>query len=234
MSFLNFSFKVTETKEVAPNILIVKTEPDVNVDFLGGQYFSFKIADRINRSYSTLSAPGEGSIDFLVDISPQGPGSVFVQNLKVGDVFKAMGPFGFFTLEKTGVLNEDSPIAFVATGTGIVPMRSMLLDLLRNKKSSRNITLYFGLRNDKQAYLFEEFVELEKEFANFTFVPVISRPSTNWYGRVGYCQDIIKAQLPETSTKFFVCGRNETVKSICDALVEFGYPKENIFYEKFG
>lgn len=233
-NFSNFKLNVVSKDLIAPNIFLLKTKPDKDIQFLGGQYISFKIADKINRSYSIASAPGEETIDFVVDILPQGPGSRFVESLQVGDEFDVMGPFGFFTLEKTKVLEDEDPLLFIATGTGIVPMRSMIIDLLRNKKSQRKVYLYFGLRYDTETYYFDELKSLSEEYSNFIFTPVISRPSDSWEGETGYCQNIVFRDLTDTSLRVYVCGRTETVKSITESLIEKGYKKEHIFFEKFG
>jgi CDP-4-dehydro-6-deoxyglucose reductase len=234
MSFKNFSAKVISKKALAKDILLLTVRPTEKIDFLAGQYISFKIAEKINRSYSIASAPNGEELEFIIDITPGGPGSQFADSLELGSHFNAMGPFGFFTLDNTKALENEEPLIFIGTGSGIVPFRSIILDLLKNKNSKREIYLYFGLRFDDDTYLFDEFALLEQEFSNFKFTPVISRPSSGWFGETGHCQDIIKRSSPIPKAKLYVCGRNETVKAISTDLQEFDYPKENIFFEKFG
>jgi NAD(P)H-flavin reductase len=230
----NHRLKVVSNNEIAPDILLLIAKGEKGLPFLGGQYFSFRIADRVNRSYSIASAPGAENIEFVVDICPGGPGSVFVKNLKPGDEFDVMGPFGFFTLEKSKAFENDEPIIFIATGTGIAPLKSMILDLFDNKKTKREIFLFYGLRYDNEEYFFKDFHELSEKFPNFFFNPVISRPTKSWNGNKGYVQDYI-LQMPVIETaKVYICGSNKNVDAINAALVEHGYPKENIFFEKFG
>lgn len=233
MSYGNFTLKVVAKKEIAPNILLVTTNADGAENFLAGQYFSFKIADKINRSYSIASAPHSRDIEFLVDITPGGPGSKFVDWLREHDTFSTLGPFGFFTLEKT-LKDTGKPLIFIATGSGIAPFRSMVFDLLKNKKHTGPISLYFGLRHDTQAYFFDDFRNLEQEYSNFSFVPVISRPSAEWKGDVGYCQEVLRKYHVFDDAQLYICGRNENVASITNALIEHGYAREHIFFEKFG
>lgn len=234
MAFKNFTAKVIYKQELIPNIFLLKTEPSELVEFFSGQYFSFRIADKINRSYSVASAPGEPTLDFVIDISPGGPGSIFAKDVQIGESFNAMGPFGFFNLVNSKAFEDEEPLIFVGVGTGIVPMRSMVLDLLTNKNSKREIRLYFGLRYDNLTYYFEEFSKLAEEYPNFKFIPVISRPTENWKGECGHCQNILMKLPVIKNAKIYVCGRTEVVKSISDELIEFGYPKESVFFEKFG
>ncbi|BDQ04897.1 MAG: hypothetical protein KatS3mg084_0415 [Candidatus Dojkabacteria bacterium] len=234
MSIGNFEFEVVENQLIVEKIRLLRVKPNIPVDFQAGQYFSFKIADKVNRSYSVASPPNRQTIEFLVEIIEGGLGSTFIDNLRVGDKFDAIGPLGFFTLEKTGALEDDNPIIFVATGSGISPIRSMLYDLLENKKTSREIYLYFGLRYDERAYFFEEFGNLVSIYPNLKFYPVISRPSAKWNGFVGYCQDVIRQRPLIHNARIYVCGSNKNVESIINNLVSFGYDKNKIFHEKFG
>ncbi len=234
MAFGNFIFKVKSNQELVPNILLTVMEVGNGSDFLAGQYYSFKIADKINRSYSIGSAPNNKNIEFVVDVNPGGPGSIFFRDLQIGQEVHAMGPFGFFTLEKTMAAESDKPLIFIATGTGIAPFRSMVLDLLKNKKSERSMFLYFGLRYETEEYFFNEFFELEKLYPNFKFIPVISKPSENWKGEVGHCQDAVLKNEIDMNTMVYICGRNENVISISEDLIKSGYLKENVFFEKFG
>lgn len=233
-AFSNFKLKVISKDEVTTNVFLLKTKADQNILFQGGQYFSFKIMDKVNRSYSIASAPGEETMDFIVDITPRGPGSIFVENLNISDEFNVMGPFGFFNLEKTKALENEEPLMFVATGTGIAPMRSMIIDLLKNKNTKREIKLYFGMRYDNNTYYFDEMRKLSEEYKNFEFIPVISRPGEKWEGEKGYCQDAILKRERNLDMKVYVCGRTETVKAITESLIENGFKRENVFFEKFG
>jgi NAD(P)H-flavin reductase len=234
VNYGNYTFKVVSNEEIAPNILQLVVTADGAENFLGGQYYSFKVADKVNRSYSIASGPQQKDIEFIVDITPGGPGSKFVEALKPGDEFSGMGAFGFFTLEKTNTADSEEPLLFVATGTGIAPFRSMIIDLLENKKTTRPITLYFGLRYDDQTYYFEDFYKLAEKYPNFRFVPVISRPSEKWSGEVGHCQTSIMKQPVVENAKVYICGRSETVVAMAQDLIDYGYPKERVHFEKFG
>jgi len=229
-----YKLKLLSKSEVAPNILLLHAESSEKVEFLAGQYFSIRVAEKINRAYSTSSAPHEKTLQFIVDITPNGPGSFFMKNILVGDEFEVLGAFGFFTLENTKAMDNDDELVFVATGTGIAPFRSMILDLIHNKKLKKKISLYFGLRHEEHAYYFDEFKELDSMTENFTFIPVLSRPNELWKGAKGYCQDILIQEPVNHNSRVYICGRTENVKSIAESLLEHGYNQEKIFFEKYG
>ncbi len=234
MAVTRFPVTIIEKKEIAPQVYLVKTHSDDKPLFQAGQYFSVQVAHKVNRAYSAASAPGENTLDFLVDTSPGGLGSQFFLNHTEGDSFDLLGPVGFFTLEQHGVFGDEEPLVFIATGTGIAPIRSMIVELLIFTKVTRKVILYFGLRYDSESYFFEEFTDLAEEYENFEFVPVISRPSALWQGECGYCQEVVTSRPLVGRSRVFICGVTETVKAISADLIKHGYPEEAVFFEKFG
>jgi NAD(P)H-flavin reductase len=229
-----YNLTIADSKKLAENIYLISFMPSEKIDFHAGQYFSFKIADKVNRSYSIASTPSDKHLEFLIEAIPGGVGSNHLVSLLPRDSIESLGPLGFFTLEKTGALNDEEELIFVATGSGIAPIRSMVRDLLLGKKSQRKISLYFGLRFDNEAYLFEEFEKLANEYENFEFTPVISRPTPNWSGVVGHCQDCILKNPINPNARIYICGGNESVEGISTDLINAGYQKDRVFFEKFG
>lgn len=239
--FKDYQAKVTNYQVLADKIVLVSFHTQERIKFVAGQYFSFKIDEKTNRPYSVCSSPENfnnfNNIEFLVDLMPGGAGSKFFQTLVVEEKVSIKGPFGFFTLDKIlgqKLPNEDDHIIFVATGTGIAPHRSMIYDLIKTKKYSGKISLYFGLRYNDQTYFFEEFQKLSEMHQNFSFIPVISKPDRNWKGETGHCQDAILKNKSIKNAKFLICGATKNVNSISDDLINAGFKKENIFYEKYG
>jgi CDP-4-dehydro-6-deoxyglucose reductase len=230
----HYRFTVIKKIEIAENILLISFKSPEKIFFNAGQYFSFKIDGKVHRSYSIASSPHEENVEFLIEVVSGGIGSTYMNNLKVGDELVALGPLGFFTLEKTKALQEETPLILIATGSGIAPMRSMVKYLLLDLKTKRKIALYFGLRYDDNAYFYQELKELDEKFENFTFTPVISRPSTNWTGIIGHCQDCIIQDPADLSARIYICGSSKSVEGISSDLIAHGYLKERVHFEKFG
>lgn len=210
------------------------------LNFQAGQYLTFEISELSKRSYSIASPPGE-DLEFIISLNVHGIGSFFIDSLRKGDEVIALGPFGNFTIEQTvGKLDINNKLVFIATGTGIAPVRSMIKDLLINKGVKNNILLIWGIRYDIDTYFFlDEFGKLSKFYNNLNFIPVVSRPSHNWKGYKGHCQDVIDKYLFGYDKDFanaacYVCGRTANVNSIVNKLLEMKWPPSKIFYEKFG
>ena len=66
----------------------------------------------------------------------------------------------------------------------------MIEDLLE-RGCEESITLFHGARNQEELYYANKFMEYEKEYKNFRYVPVLSdKEATNWDGEIGYLNDI--------------------------------------------
>lgn len=231
--YRDLNLKVISKEFISSNVIFLRVEPDRLLRYEAGQYFSFSIEPKVNRSYSVASAPGDEFIEFLIDVTNPGKGGDFVRGLNENDSIVCIGPLGFFTLSKTNHENA-SQFLLVGTGTGIAPLRSMIRELLIYKQETRKIILYFGLRYGEDMYLYDEFVELQKKFPNFLFNMVISRPSDNWRGLTGYCQHHIGSDGIDLNTNVYICGSTKNVNSIKEHLINIGCPKAKIFEEKYG
>ena len=76
-----------------------------------------------SRAYSISSDPAdEGFIELIVRLVPNGICTTYMfEHLRVGDPVRINGPYGDFRLADT-----DAPIVFVAGGSGMVPIKSIL------------------------------------------------------------------------------------------------------------
>lgn len=205
-----------------------------NLDFIAGQYVSVKVAENgTRRSYSICSSPGvTHGFETIVDLEPAGIGCTFLENLQFGDEISLLAPLGKFVLNTT---TPEDEIVFVATGSGISPFKSMILDLLQEKQDQRPITLYWGLRHAEQLCWQDEFSRLSQYFPNFRFHPVLSQAPDEWplcRGRVTDCLQV--HQLPASKNAgYYLCGRAQMITDVSQVLVERGILPEKIYYEKF-
>lgn len=207
------------------------------IEFQAGQYIILSIPgiDQ-KRNYSISSSPAiDHAIELLVDITPSGPGSTYLENLKPGDEVQFMAPAGQFTFTQpdTDIGKEEQTIVFIATGSGITPLRSMILDQLQNKKDTRLMTLYWGLRHENDLCWLEDFQELMDAFPNFKVHPVLSQSSEEWTlcrGRVTDCLSI--HDFPQNAG-FYICGNKRVIEDVQALLLSKQVKPEHIHHEKF-
>lgn len=202
------------------------------IQFAAGQYVSMKVSERgERRSYSICSPPGvQHSFELLVDISPQGIGSLYIESLKLGDEVDVLAPMGVFTLASSGV---EQSLAFVATGSGITPFRSMILHLLQEQLDTRPITLYWGLRYAQDLFWQNDFQDLAEAFPNFKFHPVLSKAADEWPLCRGRVTDCLAVHGVPPNTGFYICGNEHMVKDTIQLLQQGGVSETFIHHEKF-
>ena len=214
-------------------------EPN-EIKFEAGQYLSIKISDRgERRSYSIASTPDNAhGFSLLAEIVEGGLGSNYLQNLSLGDVVDVIGPLGKFVVnEKSYQANSNiNNKLFVATGSGIVPIWSMINDQLINKKTIVPIRLHWGMKREEDLFWVDNLERLSEAHPNFVYDIVLSRPGDNWELCTGHVQDCLTRDFPDgelSNWEGYVCGSKEIVLDICAKLEELKMKKEDIYHEKF-
>lgn len=182
-------------------------------------------------SYSISSSPEQkGMLEFCIgDGSPTGV-SHKLMGLNVGDEMLVKGAFGKF------LLDENAPAyVFLATGTGIAPIISMIRTLL-SKGKTVPIALYFGFRYPSQYMYREELEELQKKHPNFKMDVCASRPDENWKNNKGHIQDTLKLYSSPNlkQVKVYICGKPEIAEELVKFCIDTSqFTPENVIIEKW-
>ncbi len=189
----------------------------------------------IQRAYSIASSPQEkSSMEFYIALVKSGVLTPRLCHLKKGDpLYLSSKISGAFTL--TGV-PDKSHVVLIATGTGIAPFVSMLKTYL--KKGGRRYALFHGVRESIDLGYRSEMEALQKQFSEFSYHPIISRPDqakTKWMGPTGHVQELWKmgvlkkqwggSPTPQ-NTHVFLCGSPMMIESTIELLGHEGF-KEN-------
>lgn len=200
--------------------------------FNAGQYVSISIPGKPDRrSYSICSSPAdEHGFDLLVDLAPNGIGVQYLNSLKFGEVMTCLFPLGMFIVPDQAA---TKPLHFIATGSGIAPYRSMILDQLQVKKNTQPIRLFWGMRDANQLFWEDEFAELMQSFSNFSFHPVISKPQPEWPLCSGHVTDCLSIHELTPDAEYFGCGNEQMVDDVIALLQTKNIPKEKIHRENF-
>ena len=203
------------------------------LDFQAGQFMIVNVPKSgqiVKRAYSVASPPHEtGTLEFCIQKVEGGIASTYFWQLKEGDEVSLGGPHGRFLLKEP--LDYD-PV-FVATGTGIAPLRAMIKHLL-HVNFTREVWLLFGCRYEHAILYQSEFHSLASVRRNFRYLITVSRPK-EWRGEAGHVQDLFKKHITDYSNKeIYLCGWLEIVKSICKDFSADGVPAEKLHYEEWG
>jgi Na+-transporting NADH:ubiquinone oxidoreductase subunit F len=170
-------------------------------------------------------------IELEVRLVPNGICTTYVFNhLKTGDTVTINGPYGDFYLRES-----DREIVFVAGGSGMAPIKSMLLDMAE-KGSSRKATYFFGARAVRDLFLVDEMRALEKRLPDFRFVPALSSPlpEDKWDGETGLITDVLARHYERMDHhEAYLCGSPGMIDAAIKVFKAKGLPDELTFFDKF-
>ena len=184
------------------------------------------------RAYSIASPRGGNKFALCLNRVPEGIVSRWLFKLSPGDEVDLHEPLGYFTLRHPG-----RRAVFIATGTGIAPFRSMLLDHL--PRTEPHITLLFGVRYEEGLLYRDELESLARQYERFKFMPTITRPAASWEGRTGRVQahldEALNLRTPDeiVNIDVYICGLKEMVDDVRKELKRRGFDRKQIIYEKY-
>lgn len=212
-------------------------EPE-KIDFVAGQYIQlftpvyFKGGEEVYRAYSMASDPEKTNmIDLIIRLVPGGICTTYCfEHLKVGDDVRMNGPYGDFLLSGT-----DAPIVFVAGGSGMAPIRSMLSEM-RNTQNGRKATYYFGANTVKELCLLDEMRQFEEDLADFTFVPVVAscEEGAEWDGETGLVTEAVERNLKNASDcEAYLCGSGGMIEACKKVFTKMGMDEDKIYFDSF-
>ena len=207
-----FSGKVVQKKLLTYDIigLTIGLSNQPIIDFKAGQYLQLKSTpyadhDAVLRDFSIASPPSKkNSIELMIRKIPNGIFTPWAFDvLKEGDSISFSGPYGKF-----GASDTSLPMLFIAGGSGMAPVWSVLQDL-QEKNCRRRIQYFFGALTQRDLFLTSELYKLEKELPAFKFTPALSNEpaDSGWQGERGLITDVVGRRIPECSGyEAYLCG----------------------------
>ena len=194
------------------------------ITFKAGQFVSFEVGRdekqrTIIRPYSIVSPPSrQDFITLLFNLVPGGPGSTYLFSLKERDETQFKGPTGAFYLRDD--LTRDH--LFVATGTGIAPLRSMLLALFE-REAACAVTLYWGLRSRRDLYYQDELEAWTRAYPKFSFTTTLSRPENGWPGERGRVTRLVEERIASVKNlAVYLCGNSGMITDVTQIIQKKG------------
>jgi ferredoxin-NADP reductase len=185
------------------------------------------------RAYSIASAPrSEPSFELCLNRVEDGFLSNWLCDLDVGATIQFHGPHGLFVLREP---RHDS--IFIATGTGIAPIRSMVEWLFAAPERNRGheYWLIFGTRYEHSIYYRDEFDRIARDNPNFHYLPTLSRCGEEWRGCRGYVQDHVRELVgTRRDMRAYICGLHQMVDANRKLLKEeLGWDRKQIVFERY-
>jgi CDP-4-dehydro-6-deoxyglucose reductase, E3 len=226
-----FACRISQITFLAPDVvqIILRLPPSADFKFFSGQYIDLIGPNGIRRSYSLANASFANKTLELHIRAVEGGllSNYWFNEAKINDLLRLNGPLGTFFLRETA--NVD--VVFLATGTGIAPVKAMLESLvdLPLEQRPKSVTVLWGGRKIKDLYL-----NVAEIAGGHTYVPVLSRPDVNWLGAKGYVQNVLLTMSLDWKTvSVYACGSNEMIHSAQKVLVDAGLLSNRFYSDAF-
>lgn len=209
--------------------VILRTPPTSTLFYLAGQYIDVIGKEGVRRSYSIANAVrADAKLELHIRQVPEGVMSQYwFGDAQANDLLRLEGPLGTFCLRDTQTKN----LVFMATGTGIAPVKAMLEALAAAPETldDKRIFVYWGGRTEIDLYWQPDFPAL-----NLTFRPVLSRADTQWSGATGYVQHAVLAEnLDLADTSVYACGSEAMIHTAREVLTQAGLPLKHFHSDAF-
>jgi methane monooxygenase component C len=203
----------------------------IALDFVPGQFVDIEIpGTHTRRSYSMASVAEDGRLEFFIRLLPDGAFSSYLQtSATVGQRVALRGPAGSFSLHKS-----DRARFFVAGGTGLSPVLSMIRQL-KKESASQPATLFFGVTNHEELFYVDELKALQEAMPSLAVkVAVVNAAEGNGVAK-GTVIDLMRAELAKSGEKpdIYLCGPPGMIEAAFAAAATAGVPKEQVYLEKF-
>ena len=249
--------KIEETVDSCSFVFDVSSELSSSYNYRPGQYLTIKLTingEEVRRAYSIYTPANNQRIGFTVKRVAGGKVSNhLIDNVTVGDSLDIMVPDGKFVVKTNRQANRDH--YFIAAGSGITPIMSMISTLLEEEPLSTCYLLYAN-RNEDSIIFNQQLNELADKYQNqFILTNILSQPKQNkasglkglfgkktqptWKGLRGRINGKVVADfLTEHPSKtnrntFYLCGPSGLISTVETALLGRDISAEDIKKEYF-
>ena len=236
---------VVEVLRPTRDVVVVRLISDVMVDYHPGQYLSVltPYSPGVWRRLSpSIPSNPAGQIEFHIRDVPGGAlsGSL-VRGVGVGDRWVLARPLGLLEVDRSEPFRD---VLMIGGGTGIAPLRCLLLDMMRHGNNPR-VHLFYGARFPGDLYDLPTLVDLAATAPWLTIQPVSEEDEDPWWA--GPRQELPRTlhrrqtgTLVEAVTQWgswadrqvIVSGSPEMLRATVRGLVAAGTPRENISFDR--
>lgn len=212
--------------------------------FLAGQHVTVRTpeaGDDLRRNYSICTPigarPPTGVRIGVKRVANGGFSAYALERMREGDTVEVMTPTGRFCVDVDP--RQVRHLGFVAAGSGITPILSMVASVLAGEPSSR-VTLFYGNQRTSSIMFVEELADLKDRHPDrFHLVHVLSREPADvelFGGRIDgtKMRAFLDTLVPAESVDgWYLCGPLAMVEEIRDVLRSRGTPRGRVHTELF-
>jgi CDP-4-dehydro-6-deoxyglucose reductase, E3 len=199
--------------------------------FEAGQYIDIMLPGGRRRSFSIASPPHDSR---LLELHVRRvEGGEFSSRLFDEDTRSALltveGPLGQFVYRG----GRAAPMLLVGGGTGIAPLLSILRHIIENGVH-RDMTVYWGVRSERDLYAHAALEELAARAASLSYVPVLSEPSPEWQGRSGFVHEAVLQEVDDLQEyDVYAAGPPAMIAAVRREFGRRGVSANRLFFDSF-
>lgn len=198
--------KIIERNSINPDSVSFKLKIS-NFSFHPGQFIMASVLGFGEVPIGITSSPTEkGTIEIAVRAS--GMVTKKICSLGVGDNIGVNGPFGNgFDLRAL----KGRDVILISGGIGLMPLRSLIKYLEKNKKFVKSLTLLNGSRSPEQLLYQDEY----KAWSKFAQIEsTVDTCNKDWAGCIGMVTELFDRIIIKPGTIMIVCGPPVMYKSV--------------------
>jgi len=190
-----------------------------------GQFCEVSVFGYGEAPISISSSPTRGP-NFQMCVRAVGDVTTALSRLPIGATVGIRGPFGRgFALDAL----RGRDVLFVAGGLGLVPLRSLIINVLDERPDFGRVIILYGAKNPAEI-LFKDDLEQWKARPDVEFYQTVDIADETWTGNVGVITTLFKfLSLNRLNTVPVVVGPPVMFKFVVKELLRKGIPEDRIF-----
>jgi ferredoxin-NADP reductase len=224
---------VAEVRRATPTSRLLRLALDAPFAFEPGQSALIGVHGQPDRRHYSLATPPEiarrdGALEFLVRTERDGSIGPHLDGLHRGTLVDVEGPVGRFVLPESF---REKQLLFVAGGTGIAPIRAMLLRAASVRGLS--LSLAYSARTSKEFAFLTEVDAMRRAGLRLLLTATREAPESWKHDRGRLNQTRLASLVESPDTLCFVCGPPALVEDVPQSLMKLGIEEERIRTEIF-
>lgn len=196
---------------------------DGKIDFEPGQFVQISLDHYGEATFAICNDP-ERKDKFQICIRACGNTTNQLVKLIPGDKMKIRGPYGKgWPIHK--MIGKD--LVIIAGGIGLVPLRPLILNLIRYKKEFKKISIILGFKSENNIVFKDEILSWKEKFNDLKIY--VEHGHSNNLTKIGLITEPLRDMNFKKNTIALICGPEIMFPYCWNILKEKGLSEENIF-----
>ncbi len=227
-----WSGRVLEHNRIGWDLATITVQTSEPIPYRAGQYLSVETPQRARlwRYLSPANPPRpDGILEFQVRAVPGGWVSrAIVAHTQVGETWRIGPPLGRMSVDA----DSGRDLLMVAGGTGMAPIKALLIDLSTQRKQPRT-QVFVGGRSWTDLYDFDSLRKLSYSNPWLDVIPVVESDDGTSGAERGTLGDVVTRYGAWTDHDVVVCGSPAMIRSTVSRMLVAGTPLDRIKYDPF-